>query len=113
MQNPRYAADFNELVELCHKRNVAVQTIKSIARQPWGNRSKTYNTYFYEPLVTQDAIDKSVHWALDFSSNFLITAGDLQILPKMLDAAIRFENRPTDKEMRTMVESWEIQPIFS
>ena len=113
MQNPRYAADFNELVGLCHKRNVAVQTIKSIARRPWGNRRKIYNTYFYEPLETQDAIDKSVHWSLGFSDSFLITAGDMQLLPKMLDAANRFEKRPSDIEMRAIVDEFDIQPIFS
>jgi len=113
MQNPRYSADFNELVGLCRKRNVAVQTIKSIARQPWNSRPKTHNTYFYEPLETQDAIDKAVHWSLGFPNNFLITAGDMLVLPKMLDAANRFENRPSDKEMNTMVDEFEIQPIFS
>jgi predicted aldo/keto reductase-like oxidoreductase len=113
MQNPRYAADFNELVRLCRKRNVAVQTIKSIARRPWGSRPKTYNTYFYEPLETQAAIDKAVHWSLGFPDSFLITAGDLQLLPKMLDAATRFEKRPSGTEMRAMVEQFDIQPIFS
>lgn len=113
MQNPRYTADFNELVGLCRKRNVAVQTIKSIARQPWRSRPKTHNTYFYEPLETQDAIDKAVHWSLGFPNNFLITAGDMQVLPKMLDAANRFENRPSNKEMSTMVDELEIQRIFS
>ena len=113
MQNPRYAADFDELVGLCRKRNVAVQTIKSIARQPWRSRPKTHNTYFYEPLETQDAIDKAVHWSLGFPNNFLITVGDMQVLPKMLDAANRFENRPSDREMSAMVDELEIQPIFS
>jgi hypothetical protein len=113
MQNPRYAADFNELVRLCRKRNVAVQTIKSLARQPWGSRPKTYNTYFYEPLETQEAIDKAVHWSLGFLDSFPITAGDLQLLPKMLDAANRFEKRPSDIEMRALVEQFDIQPIFS
>jgi aryl-alcohol dehydrogenase-like predicted oxidoreductase len=112
MQNPRYAADFNELVGLCRKRNVAVQTIKSIARQPWGGRSKTYNTYFYEPLETQDAIDKSVHWSLGFPNSFLITAGDMQLLPKVLDAANRFEKRPSDMEMRAIVDEFDMRPIF-
>jgi len=113
MQNPRYAADFNELVGLCRKRNVAVQTIKSIARRPWGSRPKTYNTYFYEPLETQDAIDKSVHWSLGFPDSFLITAGDMQLLPKMLDAANRFEKRPSDIEMSAIVDEFDMQPIFS
>jgi hypothetical protein len=112
MQNPIYAADFKELVGLCRKRDVAIQTIKSIARRPWGNRSKTYNTYFYEPLETQDAIDKAVHWSLGFLDSFLITAGDMKLLPKVLDAAKRFEKRPSDKEMRVMVDEFDMQEIF-
>jgi predicted aldo/keto reductase-like oxidoreductase len=112
MQNPRYAADFNELVKLCRKRNVAVQTIKSVARRPWGDRSRTYDTYFYEPLETQDSIDKAVHWSLGFSDSFVVTVGDMQVLPKVLDAANRFEKRPSDKEMRTMVDEFNMQEIF-
>ncbi len=113
MQNPRYAADFNELARLCRRRNVAVQTIKSLARRPWRSRPKTYNTYFYEPLETQAAIDEAVHWSLGFPNSFLITAGDLQLLPKVLDAANRFEKRPSETEMRAMVDAFDIQPIFS
>jgi diketogulonate reductase-like aldo/keto reductase len=112
MQNLHYAADFNELVGLCHKRNVAVQTIKSIARRPWRSHPKTYNTYFYEPLETQEAIDKSVHWSLGFQDSFLITAGDMKLLPKVLDAAKHFQKRPSDFEMRAMVDEFDIQPIF-
>ncbi len=112
MQNPRYAADFSELMKLCRERNVAVQTIKSVARRPWWSRPKTYNTYFYEPLETQDAIDKAVHWALGFPNSFVITVGDLQILPKVLDAANRFEKRPSDEEMRAIVDEFDMQPMF-
>jgi hypothetical protein len=112
MKNPSYAADFNELVELCSKRNVAVQTIKSIARLPWGGCSKTYNTYFYEPLETQDAIDKAVHWSLGLPNSFVITAGDLQLLPRVLDAANRFEKRPSDEEMRALVDEFDMKQIF-
>lgn len=113
MQDPRYAADFNELIGLCHKRNVAVQSIKSIARRPWENRPKTYNTYFYEPLDTHDAIEKSVHWAMGLPESFLITAGDMQLLPKMLAAAYRYEKRPSDSEMKAVRDEFDIQPIFS
>ncbi|HEY42636.1 MAG TPA: aldo/keto reductase [Anaerolineae bacterium] len=113
MQNPRYAADFEALVTLCRKRQVAVQTIKSIARRPWKDRPKTYNTYFYEPLDTQEAIDNAVHWVLGFPDLFLITAGDMQVLPKMLDAANRFEARPSDAEMAADAVEFAIQPIFA
>lgn len=112
MQNPRYAANFNSLVKLCHQRNVAVQTIKSITRQPWGDRPKTYNTYFYEPLEAQGAIDKSVHWALGVEDSFVITAGDMRLLLKMLEAAKRYEKRPSDTEMRALVKEFDIQPYL-
>ncbi|MFX0168449.1 MAG: aldo/keto reductase [Candidatus Hodarchaeota archaeon] len=113
MQNPRYAADFNELVGLCQKRNVAVQTIKSIAQRPWGSQPKTSNTYFYEPLKNQEAIDKTVHWALGLPNSFLITAGDIEFLPKILDAANSFNKRPSQTEMDTIIDEWDMLPVFS
>jgi aryl-alcohol dehydrogenase-like predicted oxidoreductase len=112
MGNPKYASDFNALIELCRTRNTAVQTIKSIARRKWGDRPKTHNTYFYQPLETQGAIDKAVHWALGNPEVFVITAGDTHILPKMLDAAERFAVRPPDEDMDALIEELDIQPIF-
>jgi hypothetical protein len=113
MKNPDYAADFNELVGLCSERNVAVQTMKSIAQRPCGGRSVTYNTFFYEPLETQEAINKAVHWSLGLLDSFLITAGDMQLLPKVLDAADCFEKRPSELEMNRIVDRFDVQPIIS
>jgi aryl-alcohol dehydrogenase-like predicted oxidoreductase len=113
MQNPRYAAGFEALVTLCRERHVAVQTTKSIVRRPWKDRPKTYNTYFYEPLDIQEAIDKAVHWVLGYPKSFLITAGDMQVLPKILDAGSRFEARPPDAEMAADAVTFDIQPIFT
>ena len=111
LQNPRYSADFNELIAICRKHNVAVQTIKAISRRPWGSRPKTYNTYFYEPLENQDSIDKSVHWAMGLTDSFIITAGDVRLLPKILDAATRFDGRPSDSEMSNLVDEFDMQNI--
>jgi aryl-alcohol dehydrogenase-like predicted oxidoreductase len=113
MQDPRYATDFEALVALCRERNVAVQTIKSIARRPWQGRSKTYNTYFYEPLETQEVIDRAVHWVLGYPDIFLITAGEMELLPKILEAANRFDVRPSNAEMATDAARLDIQPIFT
>lgn len=113
MKYPKYAPHFTELLEICQEREIAVQTIKSIARRPWGDQQKTYNTYFYEPLETQDAIDIAVHWALKLEGSFVITAGDMKLLPKILDAANRYENPPSDEEMDALMEAYNIQFIFS
>ena len=110
-QNPQYAADFEALVALCRERNVAVQIIKSLCRRPWGDRPRTRATW-YEPLEDQDAIDTATHWVLGHSDFFLNTAGDIHILPKVLDAASRFTQRPTDAEMDALVAVQEMEPLF-
>jgi len=113
MQNPRYAADFRALAAVCRERNVALQTIKSAARRPWKGRPKTYNTYFYEPLEAQRALDRAVHWVLGSPDIFLITAGDMRVLPKVLEAAARFKGRPSDAEMEADAAEFAIEPIFT
>lgn len=113
MQNPRYANDFNDLYEICLNRNVAFQTIKAIAWRAWEDRPKTHNTYFYEPLTNPEAIEKSIHWALGLQNSFVISAGDLGLLPSILAAADRFVNPPSDTEMHALLDKFDIQQIFS
>jgi aryl-alcohol dehydrogenase-like predicted oxidoreductase len=112
MQIPQYAADFTALASICRERNVAVQTIKSLARRSWGDRDKTHNTGLYQPLVDQKAVDGSVHWVLGRPGTFLISAGDMRLLPTVLDAAHRFEARPSDADMAALAAEYDIQPIF-
>jgi hypothetical protein len=50
---------------------------------------------------------------LGYPDTFLITAGDMQLLPKILDAANRFEARPSDAEMAADAVEFAIQPIFA
>jgi len=95
----------NELLGLCRLRNVAIQTIKSIAQRPWEKRLKTYNTC-YEPL-DQDTIDKSLKWVLDLPLIFLITAGDMQHHPKILEAAKRVGKRRSDSEINAITDEFE------
>jgi aryl-alcohol dehydrogenase-like predicted oxidoreductase len=90
MQNPQYTADFEMLLAMCQERNVAVQTIKSITRGPWGDKAQNRATW-YEPFEEQEDIDRVVHWALNRPGVFLNTAGDIDLLPKVLAAASRAE----------------------
>jgi len=110
-QNAEYMADFEEMFALCQQRNVAVQTIKSITRAPWGEREPTTATW-YEPLQDQDAIDTAVSWVLGRPEVFLNTVGDIHVLPKVLDAAERFTDRPTDEQMRELEAAWGMEPLF-
>ena len=111
MQDPRYAETFEALAAVCAERNVALQTIKSLARRRWDGREHTAATW-YEPLREQADIDLAVHWVLGRPDAFLLTTGDVEILPRLLDAAARFERRPDDDEMAALAERSAAEPLF-
>lgn len=111
MQNPAYAADFEALLAVCQERGVAVQTIKAITLGPWGEKEHAYRTW-YEPLQEQADIDAAVHWVLSRPGIFLNTVGDTRLLPKVLDAASRFERAPSDAAMRHLVAARAMTPLF-
>ena len=111
MQDAHYAAEFEQVVALCSDRNVAVLTIKSIARRPWWGRQHIRSTW-YEPFEDQGDIDAAVHWVLARAGIFLATPGDVELLPKVLDAASRFGSAPDDETMREQRTRLEMLPIF-
>ncbi|GAB4424982.1 MAG: aldo/keto reductase [Anaerolineae bacterium] len=111
MQNPLYAANFQKVLDVCRQRNAAVQTIKSLAMGGWGHEKARYHTW-YRPLENQADIDRAVHWVLGNPQVFLNTSGDATLLPKILDAAGRFETRPTDADMDALVAETGMEPLF-
>jgi aryl-alcohol dehydrogenase-like predicted oxidoreductase len=110
IQNEAYANSFRKLRESCAEKKVAFQTIKSIARRPWqGERNRST---WYQPMEDADAIHTAVSWVLGDPEVFLITAGDIHILPRVLEAASQPKPRPTDEEMEQGLQSREMQTIF-
>jgi aryl-alcohol dehydrogenase-like predicted oxidoreductase len=110
-QDERYAGEFEALARTCADRGVAVQTIKAIALAPWDGRPQTASTW-YEPLTDPADIDLAVSWVLGRERVFLVTVGDVQVLPHVLAAAERVETRPDDETMRVLVERRSLRPLF-
>ena len=111
MQNAEYAADFAALAKMCAGRGVALQTIKGITLGPWQEKEHTANTW-YEPLTEQGDIDIAVGYVLAFPGAFLSTAGDVTLLPKILDAASRGVPAPADTQMRELAGRRAMAPLF-
>lgn len=111
MQNPVYAAGFERLTAVCAQKQVAIQTIKSLSKGPWGEKPQTFNTW-YEPFSTQPEIDLAVHWVLSRPDVFLNTAGDMTLLPRMLDAASRFDPAVSQADIAAQMASIEMRPLF-
>jgi aryl-alcohol dehydrogenase-like predicted oxidoreductase len=111
LQSDYYRENFYAVMAACERSGAAVQTIKSLAYRPWSGRERT-NTTWYEPLQDESDIVRAVHWALGEPGIFVITTGDVNVLPKFLSAAESFVVRPTDEDMQRMVGQLEMEPLF-
>ena len=111
MQSAYYAENFDALLATCAERNVAVQTIKSIAYRPWMGQEHTHYTW-YRPLEQQDEIDAAGWWVLARPGIFLNTVGDINLLPRVLDAASRFDAKRLQAELADHVARLSFEPLF-
>ena len=75
------------------------------------DRTRTKATW-YEPLTEQRDIDLAVHWVLSRPEIFLNTAGDITLLPKVLDAASRYEQPVDENQMKDRFDSLEMETLF-
>ena len=114
MQNPDYSAHFNQLLETCKQRGVAVQTIKSAARRLWHDNEERDRPTWYKPLEQKEEIEKATHWVMGNKDVFLVTTGDPEITPLILEAADNFEPgaRPTEEEMDELVKAAGMEPLW-
>ena len=111
MQNPQYAADFEQLTAVCQQKNVAIQTIKALSKGPWGDKPKTHTTW-YEPFSTQAEIDLAVQWVLSRPGVFLNTVGDTTLLPMVLDSASRVDTAVPQATITEKMQNIDMEPLF-
>jgi aryl-alcohol dehydrogenase-like predicted oxidoreductase len=111
-QNATFRQEFDTLLDTCRQRNIAVQIIKSVAVGPWGDKPHTRTTW-YEALEDQADLDRAVWFVLGLPGVFLSTAGDVNLLPKVLNAASRFKKAPSAEEMKQMVSAETMTPLFT
>ncbi|MAE00045.1 MAG: aldo/keto reductase [SAR324 cluster bacterium] len=111
-QHQTYAPDFFETWQICRERDIAVQTIKSIARGPWAAGAvKSYKTW-YEPLKIEEDISQAIGWILSQQGLFLNSAGDVKLLPAFLRAASQNQQTPEDAEMEQLSQKMDLASIF-
>ncbi len=110
--NERYRRELNDVLAQCRERNVAVQTIKAIARGPWATKHENYNTW-YEPLDQQNDINRAVHWVQAWDGVFMNTVGDVELLPKVLEAARQYTGvQPDSTAMDNLQQNSTLTSLF-
>jgi aryl-alcohol dehydrogenase-like predicted oxidoreductase len=111
LAEPGYRSDVEALLALCQERDVAVQTIKSVARRRWTDDASPHFSW-YEPLADPGAIGRAVRFVLATPGLFLNTSSDGRLLRPILDAASAGGPMPDDAEMQADVEAQGIERLF-
>ncbi len=96
-QDPAFRADFEQLVAEVQARDVALMTIKAVARRNWYPGEKSYDTW-YRPFDRQEEVTAAIAWVLAHPAiSGVATAG----ATSLLRLAIRAErDRATMTEAR-------------
>ncbi len=107
-----YRPDFEATAVLCAERNVAVQTIKAVARGPWAAGADRNRATWYQPLEDETEIRQAVHWVLARPGIFLNSVGDVDLLPAVLRATEQLGEAPGDADMSKLSERAGLSSIF-
>jgi len=112
MANPEYRRHAKELISVCRAKDVGTMIIKAITKAPWGERKHTATTW-YEPFDDMEMIQRAVNFALSYEVTGLWTAGDIRVLPLMIQACENFQEL-NHEQMEEMIESGKkYEPLFS
>jgi aryl-alcohol dehydrogenase-like predicted oxidoreductase len=113
LQDAGYRSDVERLLALCAERNVATQTIKSIARRRWaserapGERRQSW----YEPLTDPDAIGRAVRYVLGHPQLFIDSSSAIDQLAHVL-AAAESTATASDDALAADVADFGLMPLF-
>jgi aryl-alcohol dehydrogenase-like predicted oxidoreductase len=109
--NPVYRKNAEELLRQCRARDVGTMIIKSITRGPWGEKPKNRTTW-YQPFEEVELIQPAVNFVLSHDVTGLCTAGDTDVLPRLLAACDHFS--PLDENAREalIASADKFEPLF-
>jgi aryl-alcohol dehydrogenase-like predicted oxidoreductase len=109
---PAFRRNAEALLDKCRAADVGSMIIKSVAKGPWGDGDKRYDTW-YEPLDEAERIQQAVNFALSQDVSGLCTAGDLTILPLFLEACAKFERLSPEGQEALIARAAEYEPLFA
>ena len=112
MQIDDYRHEVDALLETCAARQVAVQTIKSVARRRWAPDFAGPRFSWYDPISDEEARARAVRHVLSNPQLFLNTSSDLRLLRPALEAAASREPVPSEAELEADVLAEGMRPLF-
>jgi predicted aldo/keto reductase-like oxidoreductase len=110
--NPTYRRNSEELLRQCRARDVGTMIIKSIARGPWGEQTKTHTTW-YQPFTDAEHIQQAVNFVLSQDVTGLCTAGDTRLLPLVLRACENYTAMSESEQESLIATAEAYEPLFA
>jgi aryl-alcohol dehydrogenase-like predicted oxidoreductase len=110
--NPVYRRNTETLLKLCQARDVGVMAIKSITRGPWGQLPQNYTTW-YQPFDDPEKIQQAVNFTLSQPVTGICTAGDIHLLPLVLQACEKFTPLSSEKQAALVHAGESQEPLFA
>ncbi|MBI3742610.1 MAG: aldo/keto reductase, partial [Chloroflexi bacterium] len=102
--NENYRREATRLLELARQRDVGVMIIKAFCKRPWGERAKSYQTW-YEPFDDAVTQEQCLRFALSQNGvTGLCSAGDTRLIENILNAAENFAPMSEIEQTRVVKE---------
>ena len=112
MQSPAYARDFEALYTHCQREQIAVQTIKAIARRRWNDTDSEKRFSWYKPIRDPEPLKRAIDFTLSRPGLFLNTTSDATVLRSVLEAASDPISAPDPALMQQDHKTLAIEPLF-
>lgn len=103
--------DYGPVLALAKKRSVGVIAMKAIAKGPWPDEKRPYNTW-YQPFETQKEIDEALWFTLSQDVTTATTTSDVRLATMMMDAAERFEPMNDEEQLAVVSRVTSHKPLF-
>jgi aryl-alcohol dehydrogenase-like predicted oxidoreductase len=109
--HPEPTNDYEPVLALAKQRNLGVIAMKAVAKGPWLNDERPYNTW-YQPFDTQREVDAALRFTLSQSVTTAASSSDTRIATMMLDAAERYTPMDENEQQKLLPQASTYTPLF-
>jgi predicted aldo/keto reductase-like oxidoreductase len=109
--NDDYRAQALALLDICEEKDVGVMIIKSVAKEPWGDREHRFHTW-YVPFEKEEAIQKNINFVLSQKLTHICTPGDYRLLDKVFNACEDFAPMEAAEQEALIEKLSDLEIIF-
>jgi aryl-alcohol dehydrogenase-like predicted oxidoreductase len=105
--------DWRDLLKTAQEKEVGVFAIKTAAKRLWANEAEHPYDTWYEPFDQPEDIRKSLWYTLSQAITSAVTPGELQLLPRLIEAAGAFKPLTLKEQRQYVSEVKQFPPLHA